>query len=389
MLLQQVANRLGECLRDSETVCRLARFGGDEFVVLLEDLSSEVIVAASQAKVVGERILECLNQPYKLGTHEYHSTVSVGAVLFNNHKESHEELIKHADIAMYQAKKSGRNNMRFYDPEMQEAIRIRVDVERDLRKAIEQNQFHLFYQIQVGSDYKPIGAEALIRWLHPDQGIISPLHFITLAEETGLIVPIGQWVIETACSQLKRWENDSLMNKLTISVNVSVKQFRQSDFAAQIKATIGKYSINPSLLKLEITESILLENVEESIAILTEIQDLGCKFSLDDFGTGYSSLQYLKRLPLHQLKIDQSFVRDLVEDGSDKAIIRTIIAMAKSMELEVIAEGVETDGQLAYLNNYGCKCFQGYLFGKPLPIDQFEVRITQEQNFDYLKYSLT
>jgi predicted signal transduction protein with EAL and GGDEF domain len=367
----------------------LARLGGDEFVVLLEDLNEHDIEAAAQAKVVGERILKCLNQPYHLATHEYQSTASIGVVLFSNHKQSYEDLLKHADIAMYQAKKAGRNVMRFFDPQMQDAIRVRLDIERDLRKAIDQNQLQLYYQIQVDIAGNPLGAEALIRWIHPERGMISPFHFIPLAEETGLILPIGQWVLDTACAQLKAWEKDLATRQLTISVNVSAKQFRQYDFVAQIKATLKRHKINPKLLKLEITESILLDNVEEIIATMNALQDIGIHFSLDDFGTGYSSLQYLKRLPLHQLKIDQSFVRDIVANGSDKAIVRTIIAMAQSMELEVIAEGVETDAQLAFLRNYGCKHYQGYLFGKPVPIEQFETALIKEQLLEELKVSVT
>jgi diguanylate cyclase (GGDEF)-like protein/PAS domain S-box-containing protein len=378
MLLQQVAERLTNCMRESDTVGRLARLGGDEFVVMLEDLSSLALEAAAQVKVVGEKIMTVLNQPYQLATHEYHSTVSIGVALFSDYEHSQEDLLKHADIAMYQAKKTGRNTMCFFDHHMQDAINTRADLERELRKAIEKQQFQLYYQIQVNHFGHALGAEALIRWLHPERGLVSPFHFIPLAEETGLILSIGQWVLETACAQLNIWGKNEFTRALTISINVSAKQFYQPDFVDQVRDAVQRQSINPMQLKLELTESILLENVEDTIATMSALKEIGIRFSLDDFGTGYSSLQYLKRLPLYQLKIDQSFVRDIVSDSSDKAIVRTIIAMAKSMELEVIAEGVETIEQQQLLLNKGCMHYQGYLFGRPLPIMQFEDALKHE-----------
>ncbi len=372
MLLQQVASRLTECLRESDTVARIARLGGDEFVVMLEDLSAHPIEAAGQAEIVGQKILTTLNQSYQLATHEYHCTVSIGVALFGDHQESQDDLLKHADIAMYQAKRAGRNTMRFFDPHMQEAINARADLDRELRKAIDKQQFQMYYQIQVDQLNRPLGAEALIRWIHPERGIISPFHFISLAEETGLILPIGQWVLDTACAQIKSWQINELTRNLTISINVSAKQFYQTNFVEQVQSSVQRHAINPSLLKLELTESMLLENIEDTIATMTALKEIGIRFSLDDFGTGYSSLQYLKRLPLSQLKIDQSFVRDIVSDSSDKAIVRTIIAMAKSMEVEVIAEGVEIKDQQDLLLNIGCMHFQGYLFGMPVPIKEFE-----------------
>ena len=378
LLLLQVAERLTDCLRGSDTVARLARLGGDEFVVLLEDLSNLALEAAAQTKVVGEKILSTLNKPYQLATHEYHSTVSIGVALFSDHEHSQEDLLKHADIAMYQAKKTGRNTMCFFDPHMQDAINNRADLERELRKAIDKQQFQLYYQIQVDHLGHALGAEALIRWLHPERGLVSPFHFIPLAEETGLILSIGQWVLETACAQLNVWHENEFTRELTISINVSAKQFYQPDFVAQVRDAVQRHSINPMQLKLELTESILLENVEDTIATMFALKETGIRFSLDDFGTGYSSLQYLKRLPLYQLKIDQSFVRDIVSDSSDKAIVRTIIAMAKSMELEVIAEGVETLEQQQLLLNKGCMYFQGYLFGRPVPIVEFEAAFKQK-----------
>ncbi len=280
--------------------------------------------------------------------------------------------MKQADIAMYQSKSEGRNTLRFFDSKMQEAVSARADLENELRKAIELQQFQLHYQVQVGSSGKPLGAEALIRWLHPERGMISPYHFIPLAEETGLILPIGQWVLETACAQLKSWQNDSPAHDLVLAVNVSSKQFYQVNFVEQVQATIQRHGINPTRLKLELTESMLVDNINDVITKMNALSTIGVSFSLDDFGTGYSSLQYLKKLPLNQLKIDQSFIRDIVTDVSDRAIVRTIITMARGLNLDVIAEGVESDGQMAHLINYGCHHFQGYLFSKPVPIEEFE-----------------
>jgi diguanylate cyclase (GGDEF)-like protein len=372
LLLQQVAERLKQCVREGDTVARL---GGDEFVVMLEGVSESELEAAAHAEAIGEKILSSINQPYQLAMHEYHITASIGITLFGAHSKSHEELLKHADIAMYQAKKSGRNRLRFFDPKMQEAINLRANLENELHKALEDNQFQLYYQVQVDQSGQPLGAEALIRWLHPERGIISPINFISLAEETGLILPIGQWVIVTACAQLKAWQDKKLTCELTISVNVSAKQFCLPDFVNQVRTVLEHYAINPMLLKLELTESILLQSIEDTIATMSALKEMGIRFSLDDFGTGYSSLQYLKQLPLYQLKIDQSFVRDIDVDSSDQAIVRTIIVMASSLDLNVIAEGVETEGQRQFLLSNGCNTYQGYLFGKPVAIDQFEVAL--------------
>ncbi len=372
LLLLQVAQRLKNCVREGDTVARL---GGDEFVVMLEDLSANTLEAAAQTEVVGEKILAVLNRLYQLNEHEYHGTPSIGATLFGGKHDAIDELFKQADIAMYQAKKAGRNNLRFFDPQMQQSINARVSLEAELRKALEAGQFHLHYQIQVNVANYPLGAEALIRWIHPERGMVSPAEFIPLAEETGLILPIGQWVLDTACAQLKAWESDERSRHLVMAVNVSANQFRQADFVDQVHATVQHHGIKPSLLKLELTESLLLDNIEEIILIMIELKAIGVQFSLDDFGTGYSSLQYLKRLPLNQLKIDQSFVRDIAVDSSDKAIVRTIIAMAHSLNLEVIAEGVETELQRQFLSDEGCSQFQGYLFSKPMPIAQFDAML--------------
>ncbi len=373
-LLQQVAQRAESCVREDDTVARL---GGDEFVVMLEGLSEHELEAAAQAESVGEKILAALNLPYQLASHEHHNTPSIGITLFRGQLESMDELFKHADIAMYQAKKSGRNTLRFFDPAMQETINARVALEGELRKALEQQQFQLYYQAQVDSSHRALGVEALIRWIHPEKGMVSPAQFIPLAEETGLILPIGRWVLETACAQIKTWQQSELSNDFVLAVNVSAKQFRQADFVAQVQDAVRRHAIDPTLLKLELTESLLLENIEDTIETMRALKETGVQFSLDDFGTGYSSLQYLKRLPLNQLKIDQSFVRDIAVDSSDKAIVRTIIAMARGLNLEVIAEGVETEEQRQLLLEKGCAHFQGYLFSKPVPIEQLEEKLRQ------------
>ena len=375
-LLQLVAQRLETCVREGDTVARL---GGDEFVVILEDLSKNTSEAAAWTEVLGNRILSTLSQPYQLAGHEYLSTPSIGATLFSDHQQTQEELLKQADIAMYQAKKGGRNTMRFFDPQMQDTINTRAALESELRKALENREFHLYYQIQVDDSHKPLGAEVLIRWIHPERGLVSPAQFIPLAEETGLILPIGQWVLEAACDQIYAWQQDELTRDLVLAVNVSAKQFLQADFVAQVGAALQRHIINPRLLKLELTESLLMSNVEHIVNTMNILKDMGILFSLDDFGTGYSSLQYLKQLPLDQLKIDQSFVRDIATDDSDKAIVRTIVAMAHSLKLKVIAEGVETEEQREYLLKKGCTHYQGYLFGKPIPIDQFEASLKRNK----------
>ena len=369
LLLQQVAQRLKASARETDTAARL---GGDEFVVMLEDLSDNEIEAATQAETIACKILHTLNQPYPLEKCLYHNSPSIGITLFKQHKLTLEDLLKQADIAMYQAKKAGRNTLKFFDPQMQENILKRASLETELRKAIEQQQFQLYYQIQIDQNNKVLGAEALIRWLHPEQGMISPAQFIPLAEEMGLILPIGHWVLEQACTQLAIWQQNQLTKKLTIAVNVSPKQFLQAEFVDSIKRLIKDCAIDASCLKLELTESMLVDNIEETINTMNALKAEGIFFSLDDFGTGYSSLQYLKRLPLVQLKIDQSFVRDLITDNNDEAIVRTIISLGDSLGLTVIAEGVETEAQRALLVNYGCKHYQGYYFSKPVPIDDFE-----------------
>jgi len=377
LLLQQAAKRLESCVREVDTIARL---GGDEFVVMLEDLNTVPVEAAEQAKVVGTKIISVLNQPYQLGTHLYHNTPSIGITLFNNSSQTIEDLLKQADIAMYQSKKAGRNTLHFFDPHMQSAIAARAALESELRTAVELKQFQLYYQIQVcdqrsDGTWKAMGAEALIRWIHPERGVIAPGEFISLAEDTELIFPIGLWVLDAACAQIRLWQDNVLTKNFVLSVNVSAKQFRQADFVAQINAVIQSHAIDPRLLKLELTESLLLHNVTDTIAKMSALKAIGVQFSLDDFGTGYSSLQYLKMLPFEQLKIDQSFVRDLATDGNDRAIVITIIAMAKNLNMNVIAEGVEDQSQLAFLAREGCEHYQGYLFGRPVPVLEFEAQL--------------
>lgn len=369
LLLQQVAQRLALCVRESDTVARL---GGDEFVVILEDLSKLTNEAAAQAVTISEQILSTLSQPYQLNIYECHITTSIGATLFDGHEQGAEELLKQADIAMYQAKKGGRNTMRFFDMEMQKTIDVRLALENDLKQAIECRQFQLYYQIQMDCSRQPLGAEALIRWIHPERGIVSPATFIPLAEETGLILNIGEWVLETACAQLKLWECDARTQNLVLAVNVSAKQYHQASFATQVKAAIQRHAVRPARLKLELTESLFLDDIDGTISTMNALKKIGVALSLDDFGTGYSSLQYLKQLPLDQIKIDRSFVRDIATDSSDRAIVGTIIGMALSLNLDVIAEGVETEDQRQFLLSNGCTHYQGYLFGKPEPIEQFE-----------------
>jgi diguanylate cyclase (GGDEF)-like protein/PAS domain S-box-containing protein len=372
LLLQDVAERLTSSVREGDLVARL---GGDEFVVLLEGLSDDITEATELAKIVGDKVLKLLNKPYRLAMHQYQSSSSIGVTLFKGNQLTISELFKQADISMYAAKKSGRNLLRFFDPVMQESFNSRAALEIELRKAIEDHQFNLYYQIQVVEGGRAFGAEALIRWPHPERGMISPLDFIPLAEETGLILSIGEWVLETACAQLAKWKNNSKTRDLILSVNVSATQFCQADFVESVQRILKKYDISPYHLKLELTETVLLENIQSVINSMSTLESSGILFSLDDFGTGYSSLQYLKTLPFDQLKIDQSFVRDIDTNSNDRSIVRTIIAMAESLGFDVIAEGVETEDQKKLLIESGCNHFQGYLFGRPVPIEQFEAAL--------------
>lgn len=374
-LLKMIAARLRSCVREADTV---ARIGGDEFVILIEDLGDEKLMAATYTETLAEKIKNLISQPYKLDSSEYSGSTSIGATLFLDHEARVEDVLKQADIAMYQAKDSGRNAIVFFDIQMQEAIASRVKLERELRSAIENNQFELYYQIQTNRDQAPIGAEVLIRWIHPELGVILPAKFIPLAEDTGLILPIGEWVLDAACAQLKKWQSQTLTREFSLSINVSAKQFNHEQFVTQVHETVMRHAIDPAFLSLELTESMLLKNVELMIDKIIELRKVGVRFELDDFGTGYSSLQYLKRLPLNQLKIDQSFIREIATDTNDQMLVRTIISMAHNLGLKVIAEGVEDEPQRQFLIDNGCDHFQGYLFGKPMPIDMLEKYIQTE-----------
>ncbi|MYM97420.1 putative bifunctional diguanylate cyclase/phosphodiesterase [Duganella vulcania] len=374
-LLLQVAERLQSSLRKGDTVARL---GGDEFVVLVEGLSSGAEEAAGEIESLGAKILAALNRPYELGNHNCRSTPSIGATLFHKGQPPQpDELLMQADIAMYQAKQAGRNGMRFFDREMQDRISERAKLENDLRHAMERHQFALHYQVQMDAHGKPHGAEALLRWRRADGSWVPPASFIPLAEETGLILSIGHWVLNAACAQIKEWQSVPGMEQLILAINVSAQQFRQPDFGDVVRAAVERHGIDPRLLKLELTEGVLLEKIEETISCMHALRAIGVRFALDDFGTGYSSLQYLKRLPLNQLKIDQSFVRDLASDSSDQVIVRTIIAMARSLQLDVIAEGVETEAQRVLLEELGCRQYQGYLYSRPVPEPQLRAMITE------------
>ncbi|WP_019703643.1 EAL domain-containing protein [Paracidovorax oryzae] len=368
-LLVQVAQRLQECVRTSDTV---ARFGGDEFVVMLEGLDADTAQAALQAEQVAEKLLAQLNRPFEMGAQQHYSTPSIGITLFGDQRRSVDELLKRADLAMYQAKAAGRNTQRFFDPDMQAQVTARSQLESDLRQGIARHELTVHLQPIVDGSTRLCGAEALVRWRHPVKGLVSPADFIPLAEETGLILPLGRQVLQTACEQLVRWAAHPATAAFTIAVNVSARQFRQPDFVAEVLGTLAATGANPQRLKLELTESLLLGDVEDTIGRMAQLKRVGVGFALDDFGTGYSSLSYLKRLPLDLVKIDQSFVRDVLTDPNDAAIVRTILALAKSLDLQVVAEGVETAGQLSFLKLHGCEGFQGYLFGRPVPMDTFE-----------------
>lgn len=375
LLLQQAAKRLTDCVREDDTVARL---GGDEFIIILENLSKYDINAASQVEMISEKILATLNQPYQLNDIDYHSTASIGVTLFNNNQQSIEDLFKQADIAMYQSKAAGRNVVRFFNPEMQACITARVLLEADLRLALADHQFTLYYQLQTTHHNQIIGAEVLIRWQHPQRGLVAPNDFITLAEETGLILPIGQWILETACAQIKRWESSSDTQHLQLAVNVSARQFQQADFVEQVCDILRRSAIRPELLKLELTESLILDDINDAIEKMNSLRKRGVRFSMDDFGTGYSSLSYLTQLPLDQLKIDQSFISNIGVKPTDAMIVQTIIGMANNLDIEVIAEGVETEAQRAFLEQHGCLLCQGYLFSRPLPIEQFTLLLTHK-----------
>ncbi|AYM97310.1 EAL domain-containing protein [Acidovorax sp. 1608163] len=369
MLLTEVARRLQSHVRELDTVARL---GGDEFVVVLQNLGTDPTEAADQARMLGEMLRARLAQPYDLAGHEYHCAASIGITLLHGQRTTVDEILKQADMAMYRAKDAGRNTLRFFDPDMQQAVNRRAMLEAELHNGLKQGQFLLLYQPQVDETGRIQGAEALVRWQHPEHGMVPPSEFIALAEDTGLIVPLGLWVMETALRQQAQWRNVPALAHLTLAINVSARQFHQDDFVTQVLNLLHTTGADPTHIKLELTESLLLKNVDSVITTMRALRAYGLGFSLDDFGTGYSSLSYLKRLPLDQIKIDQGFVRDALVDPNDAAIARSIIALAGSLGLSVIAEGVETQAHHEFLLGHGCKAFQGYFFGRPLPHSEFE-----------------
>lgn len=367
-LLIEVARRLKSCVREVDTV---ARVGGDEFAIVLQDLGHNNRVAMQATQSIAGKVLTEVSRPYLLNDIEHHSTTSIGICLFQGQEHSIDELFKRADTAMYGAKNAGRNAIRFFDPAMQEALEARSNLEAKLRNALQEDEFLLNFQLQIDNTGQPIGAEVLLRWQQHDGLQISPEIFIPLAEDSGLIIPIGQWVLATACKALQSLQQNPQTQHLHLAVNVSPRQFRDAKFVDSLREILALSKIQPDKLKLELTERVVLDNVSQTVERMHEIRKLGIHFSMDDFGTGYSSLAYLQRLPLSQLKIDQSFVRDLNDDSNDAAIVRAIITLGTSLGLQVIAEGVETDAQRRFLDSHGCHAYQGYLFGRPLPLPDF------------------
>ncbi|MBN8746995.1 putative signaling protein [Xylophilus ampelinus] len=375
VLLRQVADRLRALLGVGDTVARL---GGDEFVILVDNLGIDPVRAAVQTQAFGEGVLADLGRPYQLGSYTYHGTTSIGATVFGDRSQSLDELLKQADIAMFHAKQAGGNGLRFFEAPMQTTITARATLENELHAALKGHQFTLHYQRQVAAAGEITGAEVLIRWRHPHRGLIPPAAFIDVAEGTGLIVPIGIWVLEQACRQLEQWSHHPRRRHLQLAVNVSARQFQREDFADQVREVFIRTGAEPSRLKIELTESLLQDKVEETIRKMKSLAAIGIRFAMDDFGTGYSSLSYMAQLPLHQVKIDKFFVGGIGSSPKLELLIQTIIGMARSLDLEVVAEGVETPEQLAFLERHGCRLFQGYLFGRPLDIEELERELDVE-----------
>ena len=377
LILQQVAMRISNCIRAADTV---ARVGGDEFIVLLEALNVEAFEAAAQTEVIAQKILHSLYQPYQLDAHEYQSSASIGVTIFKDNEVELGAILKQADIAMYQAKTDGRNTIRFYDSTMQATIAARAVVKKHLLEALNNNSLQLYYQIQVDSIGRAVGAKALIRWKHPELGFVFLSEFIALAEKSRLILPIREWALDTACAQLKRWQQDPLMQDLVLTVSVSSIQIYQKDFEKKVTETLARHGVNPARLRLELAESMLVKNISDIINKMTALNEIGVCFSLDGFGTGHSSLKYLKTLPINQLRIDQSFVRDITAGESDRAFVLGIIRMANSVNMKVIADGVESNEQRQCLVELGCSVYQGCLFSEPLPISEFEVLLKKDHS---------
>ena len=375
LLLKSAALRLINSIREGDTVARL---GGDEFVIVLENLSSDPQMAARQADVVGEKILHSLDKPYELVGTQIHITPSIGIAMNNGAGDCLEEMMKRADLAMYQAKAAGRNCLRFFDPQMQIILETRSALETELRLALQDNQFILNYQPQVNLQGLTTGAEVFVRWDHPQRGRVSPATFIPLAEDTGLIIPLGNWVLDTACKQLAQWQKNPHSAHLTMAVKVSAQQFRQPDFVSQVITTLQVNEAKATSLTLELNESLLMADIEDIIQKMAELKEHGVGFSLADLGTGYSSLSHLKRLSLEQLRVDQSFVRGLLTNPNDASVIKSIFALAESLNLKVSAEGVETQEQRDALALHGCNAYQGYFFSQPLCAREFENLIQEK-----------
>lgn len=371
-ILIETARRLERCIRSGDSV---ARIGGDEFMLLLWPLSTAQNESALQAESIAQKAQQALLMSYQLDTRGLAVTFSIGISLFRAHGDSLENLLKNAETSIYQAKTAGRNTICFFDPAIQAVIRERQELEADLLNAIARKQFELFFQAQVNDSNQLTGAEVLLRWHHPLRGMVPPSVFIPLAEETGAIVEIGEWVVRSACQQLQAWQQNPRFSQLQLAVNVSAIQFQQANFTNTMREIFSSYGEVLSRIKLELTESVMLDHAEEVVQKIQALKNLGIRFSMDDFGTGYSSLAYLKRLPLDQLKIDQSFVRDIAIDPNAAVITRTIIGMAQTLRLEVIAEGLESEAQLALLKQFGCHHYQGYLLSRPLTIQAFEARV--------------
>lgn len=372
LLLQKVAKRLQLAVRSHDTV---ARIGGDEFVIILDNLGKDIETAKLAIRLVGEKLLKEINRPFTLQDYEHYCTPSIGIYTYAGESVGADEVLKRADAAMYQIKQSGRNNIKFYDDSMQPVLDLISNLKNDLNFALAHAQLEIHYQMQVGLNEKVIGAEALLRWNHPELGSISPTKFIPLAEETGLIIPIGTWVLKQACQQLYKWSESSNTSHLRLSVNVSALQFAQADFVTQVEDALRISNCNPRQLMLELTESLVMRNINEVVEKMNALKSIGVMLSLDDFGMGYSSLSVLKQLPLDELKIDQSFVADAVESADSALIIQTIISMGGNLGFDVIAEGVANQAQEKLLRKAGCKMYQGFLFGKPSNIGTFEVAL--------------
>lgn len=368
-LLRQVAERLRNNVRAGDMVARL---GGDEFVVLLGQLAEESPQATHDAMEIAEKVRAALEHTYNLNGHATRASSSIGVTLFKGSATPQEDILKQADVSLFRAKERGRNQVCLFDPHLQAEIERSASLVTDLRFALEREQLRLYYQVVVDGEMRPVGFEALIRWQHPERGLAQPSMFIDKAEQSGLIVPIGTWAIETACAQLARWAGHPETAHLTLAVNVSARQFRQPDFVAVVERALTQSGVDPRLLRLEMTESMLHDDIDQTIARMQELCALGVRFALDDFGTGYSSLSYLKRMPLDVLKIDKSFVNDVLTDPNDAAIAQTILALANTLDMHVVAEGVETQPQFDWFRMRACDGYQGFRFGKPLPIEEIE-----------------